>query len=62
MRLTVEQACDMLFRGKSNVPTAAAKCGLSKKEMFIVFSKYAKKIPLTDDAWKGDIMLGWPWA
>ena len=62
MKLTTKQACDLLFRGKSNVPAAAKDCGLSTETMFELFSTYAKEIPLTDDAWKGDVELGWPWA
>jgi hypothetical protein len=62
MKLTTKQACDLLFRGKSNVPAAAKDCGLSTETMFEVFSTYAKEIPLTDDAWQGDVQLGWPWA
>ena len=62
MKLTTKQACDLLFRGKSNVPAAAKACGLTTETMFEVFSTYAKEIPLTDDAWKGDVELGWPWA
>jgi len=62
MKLTTKQACDLLFRGKSNVPSAAKQWGLSTDTMFEVFSTYAKQIPLTDDAWKGDVELGWPWA
>ena len=62
MKLTTKQACDLLFRGKSNVPSAAKQCGLSTETMFEVFSTYAKEIPLTDDAWKGAVALGWPWA
>lgn len=61
-KLTARQACDLLFRGKSNVPNAAKECGLSTEAMFAVFSEYAKTIPLTDDAWQGDVIMSWPWG
>jgi hypothetical protein len=62
MKLTTKQACDLLYRGKSNVPNAAKLCGLSTETMFEVFSTYAKEIPLTDDAWQGDVEMRWPWG
>lgn len=61
-KLTTKQACDLLFRGKSNVPSAAKQCGLTTETMFEVFRTYAKAIPLSDDAWKGDVELSWPFV
>lgn len=44
------------------MPNAAKQCGLSTETMFEVFSTYAKEIPLTDDAWQGDVEMSWPWG
>jgi len=62
MKITTKEACDLLYRGKSNVPEAASRCGLSGAELRDIFKEYAKAIPLTDDAWQGDVYLSWPWA
>ena len=60
--LTTKQACDLLFRGRSNVPNAAKKCGLATETMFEVFRAYAEEIPLSEDAWLADVDPAWPWA
>jgi len=44
------------------VPNAAKQCGLATETMFEVFSTYAKEIPVSEDAWRGDVDLAWPWA
>jgi len=59
--LTIRQACDLLYRGKSNVPNAARMCGMSKEELFRVFSEYAKAIPIDEDDWRSDVEPGWPY-
>ena len=61
-RLTTRQACDLLYRGKSNVPNAARMCDLPKEELFRVFSEYAKAIPIDEDDWRSDVEPGWPYV
>jgi hypothetical protein len=62
MKLTVQEACDLLYRGKSNIPNAAKLCGTVKEDMFGIFSEYAKAIPIDEDDWKCDVEPGWPHA
>lgn len=59
--MTLEEVCDMLARGKSNVPSAAARCGLSWAEMKQVFSQYAKRTPADPDAYLTDVDPSWPY-
>lgn len=59
---TIKQACDLLYRGKSNVPNAAKECGLPTEQLFQVFSEYAKAIPIDEDDWIGDVEPSWPYA
>jgi len=60
--LTIRQACNLLYRGKSNVPNAARMCGMPKEELFRVFSEYAKVIPIDEDDWRSDIITSWPYS
>jgi len=44
--ITVQEACDLLYRGKSNIPNAAKACGMKDyNDMFQVFADYAVAIP-----------------
>lgn len=61
--ITVQEACDLLYRGKSNIPNAAKACGMEDyNDMFQVFADYAVAIPIDEDDWRGDVEPAWPWA
>ncbi len=58
----MEEAFDLLYRGKCNVCVAAKKAGVSPEEMKRLFRDYAVKRPIDEDVWRGDVELGWPWV
>lgn len=49
-----------LFRGRSNVPSAAKQYGLTAEQMKREFREYVKQTPMDD--WELDIVLCWPYA
>ena len=61
----VEEAFDLLYRGKCNVCVAAEKAGVSPEEMKRLFRGYVAERPINvndPDVWLGDVELGWPWV
>jgi hypothetical protein len=58
----VEEAFDLLYRGKCNVCVAAEKAGVSPEEMKRLFRDFVVQRPIDEDVWRGDVELGWPWA
>ena len=61
----VEEAFDLLYRGKCNVCVAAKKAGVSPEEMKRLFRGYVAERPINvndPDVWLGDVELGWPWV
>jgi len=42
----VAEANEALFRAKMNLPTAAAHCGMTQKEMKLTFREYLKYHPI----------------
>ena len=60
--MTIDEACDLLYRGKSNVPNAAKLCGLDDyTKLFDILRVYVSARPLTEDEWQQDVLLGWPY-
>ena len=47
MRPETRESMEMLFAAKWNVPTAAANCNLTNKEMKITFNEYCRLHPKT---------------
>jgi hypothetical protein len=47
MRPETRESMEMLFSAKWNVPTAAANCNLTWKEMKITFNEYCRLNPPT---------------
>jgi len=47
MRPETRQSMEMLFTARWNVPTAAANCRLTWKEMKIIFNEYCRLNPPT---------------
>ena len=60
--ITTLEACQILFKGQSNVKIMANRLGIPLKEMQQTFSGYCAANPVDEDVWRGDIELGWPWA
>jgi len=58
----MEEAFDLLYRGKCNVWVAAEKAGVSPEEMKRLFRDFAVKRSIDEDVWRGDVELGWPWV
>jgi len=61
MKLAIEEACAILYRGQANVAKTAKQVGVTTEEMKRTFAFYAKQIPLTDDEWEKDIEVCWPY-
>ena len=61
----VEEAFDLLYRGKCNVWVAAKKAGVSPEEMKRLFRGYVAERPINvndPDVWLGDVELSWPFV
>ena len=58
----MEEAFDLLYRGKCNVCVAAKKAGVSPEKMKRLFRDFVVQRPIDEDVWRGDVELGWPWA
>lgn len=61
MKLTINEACAILYKGQANVAKTAKSVGIPTDEMKRTFALYAKQIPLTDDEWKKDVEVCWPY-
>jgi hypothetical protein len=55
-----DKACQALFRGRINIPGAAASCDMTNEEMKQVFSDYVSGRKQED--WELDVVLCWPYA
>ena len=60
--ITTIEACQVLFRGQSNVKIMANRLNISLEEMQQTFREYCAANPIDEDVWRGDIELGWPHA
>lgn len=60
--MTTLEACQILYKGQSNVKLMANQVGVSLEEMQQIFRDYVAANPLDDEAWHKDIELCWPWA
>lgn len=58
---TILEACQILYRGQSNVKLMANSMGLSLEDMQQTFRDYCKANPVDEDVWRGDVELSWPW-
>jgi len=59
--LTLEDALDLLYRGKANAVKLAAAAGVSKTELQRVFGDYVSSRGLETDAWQKDDEVSWPY-
>ena len=59
--LTLEDALDLLYRGKANAVKLAAAAGVNKTELQRVFGDYVSSRGLEPDAWQKDDEVSWPY-
>ena len=59
--MTLEDALNELYQGRTNVATQAAKIGMHKNELQQVFSDYVSSRNLDEDVWRKDVELSWPY-
>lgn len=57
----MEEALDLIYRGKCNVAIAAKEIGVSTEKLKRLFKSYVKERPIDNDVWLKDVELSWPW-
>lgn len=60
--MTLEDALNELYQGRTNVATQAALIGMPKEELQEIFRDYVSSRNLDDDIWKKDVDLAWPYV
>ena len=60
--ITILEACQILFKGQSNVKVMANQLEISLEEMQRHFGTYCDANPVTDDAWQRDVEPSWPYS
>lgn len=60
-KITTLEACQVLFKGQSNVKIMANRLGISLEEMQEVFGLYCEHNLIDENVWQADVELGWPW-
>ena len=59
--VALEDALDLLYRGKANAAKLAAAAGVSKTELQQVLADYLLSRALDLDDWQNDDELSWPY-
>lgn len=60
--MTLQDALNELYQGRTNVAIQAACIGMSKTELQQVFRDYvSSRGSFTADAWQKDVELSWPY-
>lgn len=59
--MTLEDALNELYQGRTNVAIQAALIGMDKTELQQVFRDYASSRGLDADIWQKDVELSWPY-
>ena len=59
--LALEDALDLLYRGKANAVKLAAAAGVSKTDLLRVFADYVSSRGSESDAWQRDDEVSWPY-
>ena len=52
----------ILYKGQSNIKLMSVEVGISLEEMQSIFKSYVKENPISDEAWKKDIEISWPYS
>lgn len=60
--MTLEDALDELYKGRTNVATQAALLSMPKTELQQVFRQYVAARPIDSDVWRKDVELSWPFV
>ena len=61
--MTLEDALDELYQGRTNVAVQAALIGMDKTDLQQVFRDYvSSRGDFTDDVWQKDVELSWPYV
>ena len=60
-KISILEACQILFKGQSNIKLMANEVGLELEEMQRIFREYVAKNPIDESVWQGDIELSWPY-
>ena len=60
--MTLEDALNELYQGRTNVATQAAQIGMCKTELQQVFRDYVSSRNLDEDIWQKDAELSWPYV
>ena len=61
----MEEALDLIYRGKSNVAVKAKELDISTETLKRLIREYILERPLdTSDpeVWSGEVELSWPWV
>ena len=61
-KITTLEACQILFKGQSNVKIMANRLEISLEEMQRIFGEYCAVNPIDENHWQSDVEMGWPWA
>ena len=60
--MTLEDALDELYQGRTNVAIQAALIGMPKTDLQRVFADYvSSRGGFTEDVWQKDVELSWPY-
>ena len=59
--VTLEDALDLLYRGKANAVKLAAAAGVPKTELQRVFADYVSSRGIEPEAWQKDDEVSWPY-
>ena len=59
--MTLEDALNELYQGRTNVATQAALIGMPKTDLQRVFADYVSSRNLDEDIWQKDVELSWPY-
>jgi len=59
--MTLEDALDELYKGRTNVAKQAAKLGLPVSELQQIFRNYAVAQAVDPEVWQGDTQVSWPY-
>lgn len=58
--LALDDALDLLYRGKANAVRLAIAAGVSKNELQRIFADYVSSRGLESNAWEEDDEVSWP--
>jgi hypothetical protein len=58
----IEEALGLLYRGQTNVAKKAKELDIPLPLLQTLLNNRIAQNPLSDDAWNGDIELGWPYV